>query len=756
MSDANSDERLVFNGVNVDTGGYLLEPRTVEEVASAALGVPQDERRLGALQDRLANSAPGVLAPIAGVDIQDIGESGWGVIFPAGVDAAPLLEALAPLIALRREQAGKLGRFRIYQGADGVRPGQGGLEWLSDHGGGPGAVDPDQIPYYLLIVGDPEQISFQFQFDLDVQHAVGRICFDTPDEYHSYARSVVAAERQEVLLPRRCTFFGVENPDDGATRLSMAQLVNPLFERFSRIIPHTRDLAGWQAERLIGAGASKDGLARLLGGEATPGLLFTASHGAGFQEFASPAQAERQRRLQGALVTAEWQGPQSPHPMTEEQFLSGEDIGSDARLLGMVAFMFACFGAGTPLIDEFAHLQSLGARPQPIAPRPFVARLPQRMLGHPRGGALAVIGHVERATGYSFTSRRTQQQTQDFYSALYRLLSGWPVGSALEYFNTRYANLGAELGALQTRRLRNEPVDPRQVTYVWTASNDARGYIIFGDPAVRLAVSRGGETKAVALEPATFAAGRRPSSPVSGSGEAEAPTTAPATAVPTTPPAPADAEPAGPPVPTDGGGAGQPSAPATASEGGAEATPAARGAAAAGLPQDIRISLAGGGVLSLRLDVSLPPGAGGTVAQGGPPGAEEGPAVFGWPWQGGAAQGEGRADDTLGKKLQEFARTVAERLETFVQDAATLEVRTYVSGDLERVELKEGRVPGVNPRALTFIQLDGDTVVVVPESEGELDQALWKVHTDMVQQAQATRAEMLRTLLDAATRLLGR
>jgi hypothetical protein len=747
MSDANSDERLVFNGVNVDTGGYLLEPRTVDQVASAALGVAQDERRLSALQDRLAHSAPGVLAPIAVIDIQDIGQSGWGVIFPADVDAAPLVEALKPLLDLRREQAGKLGRFRIYQGADGVRPGQGGLEWLSDHGGGPGAVDPDQIPYYLLIVGDPEQIPFQFQFDVDVQHAVGRICFDTLEEYHSYARSVAAAERQEVLLPRRFTFFGVENPNDGATRLSTAQLVAPLFETFTRIIPNTRDLAGWQTERVSGAGASKPGLARLLGGEATPGLLFTAGHGAGLPEFASREQAERQRRFQGALVTAEWQGPQSPHPMTEDQFLSGDDIGADARLLGMVAFMFACFGAGTPLLDEFAHLQSLGASPQPIAPRPFVARLPQRMLGHPRGGALAVIGHVERATGYSFTSRRTKQQTQDFYSALYRLLSGWPVGSALEYFNTRYANLGAELSTLQTKRLRNEPVDARQVSYVWTAGADARGYIIFGDPAVRLAVAPGGETKAAALEPAaaTFAAEERPSppqppSPIPGEGGDNA-------ASPTLPSPAHGGVPSGP-----GRGEGLPSSPAAAGEG-----PGVRASGSAPLPQDIRISLAGGGVLSLRLDVTLPPGASGTAAQSRPPGAEDEPVVYGWPWQtGGTAQGEGKADDSLGKKLQEFAQTVAERLDTFVQDASTLEVRTYVSGDLKDVKLEEGVVPGVNPRALTFIQLDGDTVVVVPESEGELDQGLWKIHTDMVQQAQATRAEMLRTLLEAATRLLGR
>jgi hypothetical protein len=185
----------------------------------------------------------------------------------------------------------------------------------------------------------------------------------------------------------------------------------------------------------------------------------------------------QQTTLQGALVCQEWQ---SHTPPTPDQYFSALDLTPDTDLSGMIAFMFACFSAGTPQKDSFA--QALGRESTQIAPEPFVAKLPATMLSR---GALAVFGHVDLAWRHSFLGTGIGSQTNVFESMILELLDGQPLGFAAEYFDDRYMEITTEL----TTALEEEEKDPDlelEIAELWLETKDARSYIIIGDPAVKI------------------------------------------------------------------------------------------------------------------------------------------------------------------------------------------------------------------------------------------------------------------------------
>jgi hypothetical protein len=330
----------------------------------------------------------------------------------------------------------------------------------------------------VLLVGSPDQISFEFQYVLDLYWNVGRLHFDTPDEYRAYAESVVAYE-MGAMVPhkKRAAIFTVKNDGDRATGLLHDQVALPIATGSSGI----RTLSGYkgfQLTSLLAEAATKERLSALLAGRelgGAPAFLFTGSHGVKFK-MDDPTQREKQ----GALLCQDWPGFGK---VAQEHCYTATDIPADAAIHGLIHFLFACYGGGCPKEDNFG--MGNGQAPKQLVKDPFVARLPQRLLAK---GALASLAHVDRAWAYSFQNSRSAPQVQEMRDVMVRILQGQRIGQATDSFNMRWAVLSAELQESQNLResFADQIVSNAQLANRYVARNDARNYVILGDPAVRL------------------------------------------------------------------------------------------------------------------------------------------------------------------------------------------------------------------------------------------------------------------------------
>jgi len=105
--------------------------------------------------------------------------------------------------------------------------------------------------------------------------------------------------------------------------------------------------------------------------------------------------------------------------------------------------------------------------------------------------------------------------------------------------------------------------------------------------------------------------------------------------------------------------------------------------------------------------------------------------------------------------LKSFAEQLTATLKQTIEDAAHLEIETYVAEDISAIDYRNGDFTGAELRAVTRMSLDGDTQVLVPQRDGGgVDAELWAIHTSMVAQAQANRAEMIRAISQAAAGIL--
>lgn len=663
-------ELLYLNGIDADTGGPIddiaIDTEMIAKVARGNRLTPEDLHDARIKKNLIEQTKYSVAE---GIDDTNLAETGWGVIFPASlpqksVDA--IKAALKPLLDLRKKQASGIDERYYHEfigPEEGYKNGETKNDFLKRFGRAPGPADPSlgkNVPYYLLIVGSPETIPYTFQYQLDVQYAVGRIYFEKLEDYARYAHSVVQAETQKFSRSKTATFFGIANPDDRATQMSANQLIKPIVAQ----INGDKDCKDWKVNVVEPASATKSNLTNYLGGKDTPAFLFTASHGMGFK-----LGDNRLLPHQGAILCQDWPGPKARVPITDQLYFSADDLSSDADVFGMFAFVFACYGGGTPKVDNF-YRQAFGTQ-KDVAPYAFMAQLPLKLLSHPKGGALGVFAHVERAWGSSILWDGAANDVSSFNSTIKGLLTGKPAGAATEYFNERYA----EISTMLTEELDNtsaENQDDVKLAGMWTSNNDARNYAFIGDPAVRLSMEAKASAKADREKLGAIVTKATPAS--------------------------------------DGF---QPDI--------VERAPVAKAAAPAAPTENFNVVTDAINKLTGNDDTKVTTGEVVVTTTG------------------------------TSDSLKKFSEKLSEYLSKALDDATSLEIKTYVAEELKDVSYQNGTFTGAQLRAMTRVSIDGDTLVCVPERDGEVDAAVWEIHLEMVKQAQAARAELMKTLVSAAT-----
>jgi hypothetical protein len=338
-------------------------------------------------------------------------------------------------------------------------------------------------PFYILILGSPEQVPFHLQTLLAVGASVGRLDFDNITDLQTYAKKVVSLElADDPATDAHAIFFGTDHGVDDPTYFSCRFMVEPMIELVKADGTFT-------TKALLRNQATKSNLLSALRGS-SPAFVYTASHG-----IADPdGPFENQQRVNGAIC-CEQTGDET---YAEEWLLLGEDVPTDEPFLeGSVFFQFACYGYGTPAQSDFAHWD-LGS-PEMNTERDFVAALPKALVAHPRG-PIGFIGHVDTAWLHGFddpdqpfVKERWHPRLRPFITAMEYLLHLQPTGYALGDLGQRFDETNAVLTNLWDRARMGHQFterDERDLSEMFIFRSDARNYMVFGDPAARLRVGK--------------------------------------------------------------------------------------------------------------------------------------------------------------------------------------------------------------------------------------------------------------------------
>ena len=337
---------------------------------------------------------------------------GWGIVLRDsengdGRDKAIGAQAPEPIRKLLAARAGSpvlyytgnsdprlYGRLRRYS-PEGT---PADLRFSGNRGTGPNA-----IPYYLLIVGSPEQIPWSAQYRMQSDAYVGRLDLD-PAGLERYVDALLSDWSDAKLDTRRPVVWAVDHGPKDITRLMRKTIAEPLAQRFARDVGLEFDMAGGFHSDAQATHAMLINALEMR----KPAFIATSSHGATF-----PLTNPHAMRMTLGL------------PVDNAMTLL--DIPALTRAwdpYGAIWYSHACCSAGTDQQSVFAGLvkdyttlaETLNAIAKVGA---CSAPLPRELLGGKRP-ARAFVGHVEPTFDWTLRDKDTGQvTTQRIIDALY-------------------------------------------------------------------------------------------------------------------------------------------------------------------------------------------------------------------------------------------------------------------------------------------------------------------------------------------------
>lgn len=410
-------------------------------------------------------------------DPNDIAVQGWAVIVSS--EDVELVASLGPLLDLREEEIGR--RPEVLEVPRDVEP----EVWRDEVYRRDRPLE--EVPRFLLILGDLDRVPMSLQQHLCHEAFVGRLPTRDLRVCAAYAEKVCRAEAQRPDAGADVVFYSSR---DGSAAVEEAErhLLKPCASglqigRRSGRLP-ARSVRTVDGRRFLDHSDVTDPRS------SARTVLVSVAHGLGAPDGGWTSAAD-QRALQGALV------------MNGERLFGAREVSRAPFIPGGAWLSVACFGAATPAEDVyFQWAQQLRVAPstlnyllesQPIDGRGFVAATASAALANPEGPQ-CVYGHAGLAWGCSYLDAAERSRADRFSDLVGALVKGRRAGVALgaslhrSFWRVDAMIVDAERRAANAPRRfgRASAPDQEQIDYLRLTREDLRAYMLLGDPAVRI------------------------------------------------------------------------------------------------------------------------------------------------------------------------------------------------------------------------------------------------------------------------------